>query len=156
MHVRLGVLLAAMVGAMVFWTGAAEASRLPATTIPVQTDPNLNQWSGGSTLNDLNDGSVNTVFGRGAMQYINDGSHNTGFGAYALLDITDANQVTGVGQGAAQSSKVDGTTAVGTYALEGTTTGAGNTAVGNEALRYNKTGNQNLSLIHISEPTRPY
>ena len=89
---------------------------------------------------------------------VSDSSRNTRIGSNAgdsFSGTTTDNTLIGYDAGTAITSG-DYNTAVGSYALLANTTASRNIAVGAFALDTNTTGVDNLSLIHISEPTRPY
>ena len=84
-------------------------------------------------------GGSNTGVGYQALNGVTSGDSNSAFGISALTSITTGASNTGIGRAA----------------VGNTTTGSYNTAVGRDSLLNNTTAS-NLSLIHISEPTRPY
>ena len=105
--------------------------------------------------------STNTAVGASALLATSTDGNNTGLGYQALTANTSGYANTGVGQGSLLTNTSGySNTAVGKESLKLNTTGSSNTALGRESLYSNTTASNNtavgLSLIHISEPTRPY
>ena len=112
-------------------------------------DAQYNVAVGTTALDAITTGDKNTAMGFNSMTDNTTGSNNTAYGAYSLYENTtgDKNQ------------------SFGYQSLNNNTTGSDNTALGYQSLYSNTTGTRNLaigysaydlSLIHISEPTRPY
>ena len=101
------------------------------------------------------DVETNTAVGKDALLNNTTGFVNTAVGKDALNANTEGFANTAVGEGALEEN-TEGNyhTAVGQSALLNNTTGSNNVAVGNNSLYDNP--QTHLSLIHISEPTRPY
>ena len=122
----------------------------------------------GSAALDVNTtGTDNTAVGNHALGANVSGTYNVAVGAEALEANTGGNN-TGVGHRALEANTTGGNnSALGVSALKVNTTGQYNVAVGGYALDANTTADsnvavgynaltENLSHIHISEPTRPY
>ena len=108
----------------------------------------------------------NTIIGENAALNMNSNSNTTTIiGADAGLSITSSVENTLVGTGAGQNLvNTNGNTFIGRWAGRDNT-GSANTFLGNYAGLSSTSSNsvfigqragQSLSLIHISEPTRPY
>ncbi|MCE7887452.1 MAG: hypothetical protein DYH13_08150 [Alphaproteobacteria bacterium PRO2] len=121
------------------------------------TSGDQNTAIGRNTMQNAADASWNTAIGNQALQQTTSGDGNTAVGSVALYSNVAKRESTAIGYAAmmyADSTAVDGVsynTAVGAYALRGTTTaadntGAGNTAVGHEALMDNAAGSGNVGV----------
>ncbi|MGB4107935.1 MAG: hypothetical protein WBK55_09105, partial [Alphaproteobacteria bacterium] len=145
-----------------------------ATTVDSTVDTDSNTAVGYAALNALTSGSQNTAVGRNALADTTDGVWNVAVGNQALENNTSGNGNVAVGTTALYSNvakrestaighaamfyaddtavgAVTYNTAVGAYALEGSTTpanntGTGNTAVGHEAMQANSSGTGNVAM----------
>lgn len=105
---------------------------------------------GGMALNALTSGDGNVAIGGAVLDYITTGSRNTGVG-YIVLGQAAAttSDNTGVGYAAlagAVTALANGSTAVGSRALNALTSGAQNTAVGRSALAAQLTNDGNTAV----------
>ena len=145
-----------------------------ATTGNSTSATDSNAVLGYNAMFSLTSGAENTAMGRNALYFNTTGGTNTAMGAYALLQNTTGTRNTAMGYSALENNKakqestavgysamlyaddtttaaVTSNTAVGAYALQGSTTAANNTglrntAVGHSALIANTTGSSNTAM----------
>ena len=117
--------------------------------------------SGGATsLNGLSDVLVenNSIFlGSDPSSTTNNAQYNVAVGINALDSITEGDKNVAVGYDSLTALTTgEYNVASGHETLSTTTIGRANVAIGYQSLKNNTDGDFNLSLIPISEPTRPY
>jgi hypothetical protein len=121
------------------------------------TTGNDNTVMGYAGMNYASTGNGNSAFGSTALYNNSTGNSNTAVGSYSLNSNNGKNESTAIGFDSMRfadntaSSIVSYNTAIGAYALRGSTTassntGVENTAIGHSALQLNTTGSSNSAL----------